>query len=188
MENKNSISTLFDEVYDEVLSTLKKIPKFKETDLYYKVQKLSIDAKGSFGQKFLINGFKKNGFKAINDKDKNKDWDIKLENYRVEVKTATLDVNNKFQHEGIHKTSNYDLLIFLDIAPNNIYVKGILYNEIDFSKLHQRGAGRKIATGVGYKYDFTLKQHIKEKNEIFFLEDLKQHIISWKEKLDIINN
>lgn len=188
MNNKISISTFFDEIYNETISNLKKQPKFTKDDLYYKIQSLTNDAKGSFGQKFLVDGFKKNGYKSANDNDKNKDWDIKLENYRIEVKTATLDVNNKFQHEGVHKTANYDLLIFLDIAPNQIFVKGILYNDIDFSKLHQRGSGRKIATGSGYKYDYTLKKHLEENNEIVLLEDLKKHIENWKEKLDKINN
>jgi hypothetical protein len=178
MPNKIFISDFFDEVHDIVKNNLKKPPKFTSEDLYYKIQNFSIDAKGSFGQQFLVNGFKKNGFRSNNDNDKNKDWDIKLENYRVEVKTATLDVNEKFQHEGVHKTDNYDLLIFLDIAPNKIFVKGILYDDIDFDKLHQRGAGRKIATGAGYKYDYSFKRHMEEKNELVMLGDLGKHINS----------
>ncbi|MEZ0180442.1 hypothetical protein ['Camptotheca acuminata' phytoplasma] len=130
---------------------------------------------------------KQNGFKSFNDKDKNKDWDIKLENYRIELKTATLDVNNKFQHEGIHKTDNYDLLVFLDIAPNQIFLKGILYNEIDFSKLNLRGGGRKTATGAGFKYDYSLIKYLEENNEIITLQDLKKNANNWLEKLNKIN-
>jgi len=87
-----------------------------------------------------------------------------------------LDVNDKFQHEGVHKTANYDLLVFLDIAPNEIYVKGIIYEDIDFTKLHQRGAGRKQATGAGYKFDYSLKKHLQEKNEIKTFKDLENII------------
>ncbi|WHQ36400.1 hypothetical protein [Spiroplasma sp. SV19] len=188
MNNKISITTFFDEIYDETIKNLKKPPKFNASDLYYKIKELSIDARGSFGQRFLVNAFKKSGFKASNDNDKNKDWDIKLENYRVEVKTATLDVNNRFQHEAVHNTANYDLLIFLDIAPNKIFIKGILYSEINFLETHQRGAGRKNATGAGFKYDYSLKKHLEEKNEIVFLDDLKEMIILWKERLDKFNN
>jgi|GEM_PF-6967460 len=73
MIDKNLISSFFDEIYNETLKNLKKTPKFNESDLYYKIQTLSIDAKGSFGQKFLVDAMKKNGFKANNDNDKNKD-------------------------------------------------------------------------------------------------------------------
>ncbi len=187
MNNKNLISVFFNSVYQETINNLKKPPKFNEKDIYYKLKLLSIDARGSFGQRFLVNAFKQNGFKSYNDKDQNKDWDIKLKNYRIELKTATLDVNNKFQHEGIHKTDNYDLLVFLDIAPNQIFLKGMLYNEIDFEKLHLRGGGRKTATGTGYKYDYNLKEHLKEKNEIVILEDFRRHANIWIEKLNKIN-
>ncbi|GLH60569.1 hypothetical protein HGD80_03405 [Paulownia witches'-broom phytoplasma] len=135
----------------------------------------------------MVNAFKQNGFRSFNDKDKNKDWDIKLENYRIELKTSTLDVNNKFQHEGIHKTNNYDLLVFLDIAPNKIFLKGMFYNEINFKKLHLRGGGRKTATGTGYKYDYNLTKHLEEKNEIVILEDFQRHANIWIEKLNKIN-
>jgi hypothetical protein len=168
MPNKMLISVFFDEIHDIIKNNLKKPSKFLPGDLYYKIQNFSIDAKGSFGQQFLVSGFERNGFRSNIDNDKNKDWDIKLENYRVEVKTATLDVNGKFQHESVHKTENCDLLIFLDIAPNKIFVKGILFDEINFDKL--------LIHGAGYKYDYSLTLHSKEGNELVELGDLGKHV------------
>ncbi|NWN45755.1 hypothetical protein [Candidatus Phytoplasma pruni] len=188
MPTNNNISNFFNETYQKIINNIKNKNQFQENDLYYKIKNLSIDARGSFGQQFLVDGLKKIGLKTVNDNNKNKDWDIKVNNYRVEVKTATLDSQNKFQHEGIHKTHNYDLLIFLDIAPNQIFIKAVLYDEIDFSKLHQRGAGRKLATGAGYKWDYYLPQHQAENNQINSLSDLNHQALLWLEKLAKLNN
>lgn len=102
-KNNDEIIYFFEEVYEYTVNNFKKNSKFKPNDLYFKIRQLQIDARGSFGQKFIMYGLKKNGFKARDDDDKNKDWDIEFENYRIEIKTATLDVNDKFQHEGALK-------------------------------------------------------------------------------------
>lgn len=75
-------------------------------------------------------------------------------------------------------------MLFLDIAPNQIFIKVFLYDDIDFPKLHQRGSGRKHSTGVGYKFDYSFQRHLKEKNEIKYLTDLKKIFNELKQKLD----
>lgn len=127
---------------------------------FYKVKELSIDERGRNGQEFLQNVFKLMGYRTQGDNEKTGEWDIKINNWRVEVKTACLDRSGKFQHESLHKTNNYDFVFFLDIAPDNIYFAVTKYKDIPFDIIHERGnetQRTKRTTGVGFKYDFTYK-------------------------------
>ena len=92
-----------------------------------------------------------------------------------------MDVNNKFQHEGIKANKSWDVVAFLDISPNDFYVTFIHKNDFEFNidvtkngcikkvgtvllydqklNIHFRGkdGSGESATGVGYKVDFKLK-------------------------------
>jgi hypothetical protein len=85
---------------------------------------------------------------------------------KFEIKTSSIDVNKKFQNEGIKENGDYGAILFLGITPNQLYIKFILKSEIDFGKLHNRG---KRETGKGYKWDFK----IKDMMEISNLKDIQ---------------
>ena len=76
------------------------------------------------------------------------------------MKTSSLDVNDKFQNEHIKNTPNCDFICFIGVAPDNLYMRLEKISEIDFSKLHNRGAR---GTGAGYKWDFKKEQMIEVK-------------------------
>ncbi len=69
----------------------------------------------------------------------------------VEIKTAALGRNaNSFQHENIERDRQYHALVFIDIAPNEIYMSWHAKSQIDLRALHRR------ATGIHYKWDTLL--------------------------------
>ena len=102
------------------------------------------------------------------------DWDIKINDVRIEVKTSSLDVNNKFQNEHIKDTPYCDYICFIGVAPNALYMRLEKISEIDFSLLHNRG---KRGTGAGYKWDFKPQdmQEVKTREEVvsLFYEKIK---------------
>ncbi len=128
------------------------------------VRSLSIDERGRNAQEFLQSVFKLGGFRTQGDNEKTGNWDIKINNWRVEVKSATMDRTSKFQHESVHKTNDYDFIFFLDIAPNEIYFSCCKYVNIPWNLLHERGNESKRdkrTTGAGFKWDFKYNEKDK---------------------------
>lgn len=152
-------------VFDEIEAEVNETTKWKSDSKYIRIRHLQIDKRGSFGERLLRDIFSKerNIKMAYQDGDQG-DWDIKINEIKIEVKTSSLDVNDKFQNENIKNTANCDYICFIGIAPNNIYLRLEKMSEIDFSKLHNRG-GR--GTGAGFKWDFKLEemQEIKTREE-----------------------
>lgn len=68
-------------------------------------------------------------------------------------KTSSLDVNKKFQNEGLHSDADYYGVLFLCVIPNQLYFKFIKKEDIPFASLHDR---RSAGTGSGYKWDHKL--------------------------------
>lgn len=48
---------------------------------------------------------------------KTNDWDIKIGNNRIEIKSTTFNCNGSFHHDGLHKTNNYDFVFFIVCLP-----------------------------------------------------------------------
>jgi hypothetical protein len=140
-----------------------------ENSKYKLYRNLQIDKRGSFGERFFAQSLSSIYFRRLkleyNDGDQG-DWDLKFNNIKFEVKTSSIDINKKFQNEGIKPDGNYDGILFLGVTPNNLYIKFILKNDIPFNTLHDR---KKRGTGSGVKWDFKEKDMIKITN----LEDIK---------------
>ena len=83
------------------------------------------------------------------------------------MKTSSIDVNRKFQNEGLKREGGYDGVLFLGVTPNQLYIKFILKKDIPFDSLHDKKAK---GTGSGIKWDFKEKDLIKVNN----LEEIKQ--------------
>lgn len=151
---------------DSILSAPKENKKWNSSSTFWFFKQLEIDERGRAGQEFFQKVFSKAGYRTRGDDDHNGDWDIKINNFRIEVKTATLDVNGNFQHESLHQTSNYDFVFFLDIAPEEICFSICKYNDIPFDSLHLRGKANR-PTGAGFKWDTRYKWYqIENRNEI----------------------
>ncbi|RAX51484.1 hypothetical protein CCY99_08920 [Helicobacter sp. 16-1353] len=138
-------------VFAEIEADVDKTTKWKSDSKYRKIRHLQIDKRGSFGERLLRDIFSKERNISLEYKDGDQgDWDIKINDIRIEVKTSSLDVNDKFQNENIKNTANCDYICFIGIAPNAIFMKLAKIANIDFESLHNRGAR---GTGAGYKWD-----------------------------------
>ncbi len=96
-----------------------------------------------------------------------KHWDIKTDDITIEVKTATLGrTNATFQHENIEKDRNYDVLVFVDIAPNDVYLSWFTKCDVQWKSLHRR------ANSNFYKWDIRLNKVID--NRVSCIEDIRK--------------
>lgn len=145
---------------------------------------IQIDKRGSVGERFYLLALTSLYPRRIEYRDGDQgDWDLKIGKIKFEVKTASLDKSGKFQNEGLKKDGDYNGVLFLGIAPNDIYMYCIKTENIDFDNqkidhngvhvnLHNRGRdgleGR--ATGAGYKCDLKPEQMRK----ITTLADLQE--------------
>ena len=150
------ILKLANAVFDEIEAEVNSTSKWKSTSKYARIRHLQIDKRGSFGERLLRDIFSKerNISLAYQDGDQG-DWDIKINDIKIEVKTSSLDVNNKFQNEHIKDTPKCDYICFIGVAPDNLFMRLEKIAEIDFSRLHNRG---ERGTGAGYKWDFKPEQ------------------------------
>jgi hypothetical protein len=156
----NILNRIIEEAQDEWLD---------ENSKYKNIRKLQIDKRGSFGERFfktcLMSIYDRRINIEYNDGDQGC-WDLKINNLKLEIKTSSLDVNKKFQNEGIKKDEDYSGILFLGIKPNQLLIKFIKKDDIPFDKLHNRG---ERGTGRGYKWDFKEKDML----QINTLDDIK---------------
>ena len=144
-------------------------------------RKIQIDKRGSIGERFYMLNLSRLYPRRIEYRDGDQgDWDLKIGKMKFEIKTSSLDKNGKFQNEGLKKNGDYNGVLFLGIAPNDIYMYCIKIENIDFEnqiinhngvcvRLHNRGKDElnENATGAGYKCD------LKEEFEKEFGNDRK---------------
>lgn len=165
---------------------------WKPSDKFFELRTLSIDQRGRIGEVFVKNVFKELNMDVNGDENGHGDWDVEVNNIKIEVKLATLDVNKKFQHEGIKSSKLWDLVAFVDVAPNELYVTFVANNNFTFNEkngtvhfnqktqnIHFRGkdGSEQRATGAGYKVDFKAVDLVETKTikdfENSFLEAIK---------------
>ena len=157
---KNEIDEIAMPLLQQVLKEAQN--QWLDPDSKYKdIRSLQIDKRGSFGERFFSQTLSKIYYRRLkieyNDGDQG-DWDLMFNGIKFEIKTASIDVNNKFQTGGIKQDGDYDAILFLGIKPNELYVKFVLKQNIPFDTLHNR---RKNGTGSGYKWDFKEKDMVK---------------------------
>lgn len=178
----NNIEEFLKELLDNV-ATEDTIDQW-EGAKFSKIRRIQIDKRGSVGERFYLVALSRLYPRRVeyNDGDQG-DWDLKIGKMKFEIKTASLDKNGKFQNEGLKKDGDYNGVLFLGIAPNDIYMYCIKIENIDFDNkkinhngvrinLHNRGKDESTterATGAGYKCD--LKPEYMQK--ISCLNDIK---------------
>ncbi|MFA5751259.1 MAG: hypothetical protein WCX79_01565 [Candidatus Paceibacterota bacterium] len=161
------------QISEIVLKKIKEIvarkPKAKFSwldSIYEDIQYISLDDKGDVGEEITRDilknfnceiEFQKGVTKAT------KGWDIKSNNIKIEIKLATVTVGTGgFQHENLHPQRGFDAILFIDIAPNDIYLTAVKKENIIWKNLHRR------ENGV-YKCDFSVN-HLTEKSITKFKE------------------
>ena len=116
--------------------------------------RVEIDTRGSVGELLVVKLLEAGGRAPVYNQDATdaeKHWDFMCDGLSYEVKTASLGkAGRTFQHENIYKGRKYDGLIFVDIAPEDIYISMWAKSEIKWKELHFRHHG-----GF-YKWDTSL--------------------------------
>lgn len=140
---------------------------------YEKMKHLSINDRGRFGEMIVLSVLKHIYPKSVfwYDNGIQGDFDLKMDDIRIEVKTATKDKKGKFQHENV-KNYGYDCIFFVDVSPNDIRFKIYNINNIPFDKLHSR---KKAETGANFKWDFNSKGYntFLESNDVVLYDVIK---------------
>ncbi len=153
------------QISDIILAKIQEIinrkPKAKfnwHDSLYEKIQFIPLDDKGDVGEEITYDILKSKGCDVVYDKgvtDTMKGWDVKSNGIKMEVKLATITVGSGgFQHENLEAQRDYDAILFVDVAPNEVFLTAVKKNDIIWNSLHRR------INGV-FKCDFTIK-NIKE--------------------------
>ena len=121
--------------------------------LYRSIRIFQIDARGKLGVTLIEDLLKDLGRTVVrNETDNLKDWNLSCDGIKYAIKTATLGKDgSSFQHETIYKTRDYDALIFVDIAPNAIYISIYVKADIQWDKIHLRNVSD------FYKWDTNIK-------------------------------
>lgn len=151
-------------ISDIVLRKIKEIKKRKppqkfgwNDSLYEDIQFLTIDERGQLGEEITVEILKKFKCKIKYDASVTgavKGWDFISNGFKIETKLATITIGSGlFQHENLHPQRDFDGILFIDVAPNEIYLTAVCKKDIIWKKIHRRESGI-------YKCDFPIK-HIK---------------------------
>lgn len=101
MTNK---SNRVDEILVDILENIiiEDSPEKWKNAKFTKQRMIQIDKRGSVGERFFAEVLMSLYPRRIeyNDGDQG-DWDLKINKIKFEIKTASLDKNNKFQNEGL---------------------------------------------------------------------------------------
>lgn len=110
----------------EVLSRHADASKWSEAP-FGKIRRLPNTKVGEVGQDYIESLCEKCGFDAMFPEDKRggrskqSPWDIQINNVKFELKTATEDTSGCFQFNHFRYARNYDALLCLGIAPEEIF-------------------------------------------------------------------
>jgi hypothetical protein len=125
--------------------------------LYEDMKFLTIDERGQLGEEITTEILKNYNCDVQYDASKTeltKGWDLIVDNLKIEVKLATITIGSGgFQHENLHSQRDFDGVLFIDIAPSEVYLTAVRKNDILWRKLHRRPNG-------DFKCDFTIN-HIQ---------------------------
>ena len=126
---------------------------------------LSIDGRGKVGEEIISQAFHAipcNIQEDITDVNNGNKYDMKVNNYTIEVKTAYRDTRNSWQHENIYRNANVDYIIFIDFDYQNVIISCVSTSIIPFDKkdkIFGKKATLRKAKDDGYKFDFSRRTH-----------------------------
>ena len=154
MSRANEIQRIAQAAIAEVLAGQKPPQTIWDGTPLEEFGRVEIDTRGSVGELLVVKLLEEGGRAPVYNRDATdteKHWDFMCDGFSYEVKTASLGKGGRtFQHENIYKGRKYDGLIFVDIAPEDIYISMWAKSEIKWRELHFRHHG-----GF-YKWDTSL--------------------------------
>lgn len=132
------------------------------------LQNLTSDQRGRWGEDFIVNLIKRHTNLSCEWSGDNNTshgdgsiYDILINLFRTEVKTATVGFNRKknkptntWQHENIYEKNVWDKLILLDIEPNGFYITVLKHDEMVFGDDKHPILGKKSTKHLSaWKFD-----------------------------------
>ena len=132
------------------------------------VKLLSNTHVGNVGQDFIRDWCQAEGISWKDAPSKQSSWDAEIDGKRYEIKTATEDTNGNFQFNHIRHHRNYDGVLCLGIAPNEILFDIWTKAEIATGK-----AGNLVTMDKGSSATFKLT---KKKSDLLTIIQFKQTI------------
>ena len=171
-----NIETLVKDKIAEVLQHSKKYKYDWNESTYEDTQWLSIDSRGNLGEKIVASILRGSGYEVEGDDgktDAERGYDLIANGVKLEIKLATITRSSGgFQHENLHPQRSFDAILFIDIAPDQIFLTAVKKKDVIWSL---KGADKKTEPGKkpkkalhrrsngDYKCDFTIK-HIQAKD------------------------
>ncbi|RKU33078.1 hypothetical protein C6499_01910 [Candidatus Poribacteria bacterium] len=140
----------------DVIATYANNPKWVDAPLG-DIKILSNTHIGNVGQDFIQQWCDVENLNWELPKSTQSPWDIRIESISFEVKTATEDVNDKFQFNHIRHHRDYQALLVLGIAPDKI-----LFNAWRKGDVVEGKAGRLVTMDKGSSATFKLTKKPSE--------------------------
>ena len=166
IKDKNTPSDLLSQICNKQYEK-QKLDNVWIDSSFQKIDKLKCDYVGKIGELWCDNFCKNNHIdcKYIEDKNtKDGTYDIKIQNKKIEIKTARQEKQKTFQHENLHQRG-YDYLCFLDISPVHFYFTILpRFNMKSKREIFGKTLHRRKNTSNVFKFDFsnlTIKNAIK---------------------------
>jgi len=101
------------------------------------IEDLTCDETGSLGEDFLADICSRVGLNVVYNRNKISEdgtYDILIEDFKVEVKTAREGKKKNYQHENLRQDEDCDLYMFVDLNPESIFLT--IIPKWDMSKNH----------------------------------------------------
>lgn len=170
LKNDMNIELVIKPIMEEICASEEKKAIWRPSSKYAWMKRLSLDSRGDVGERTVTTILENNGYEVLWSKEtRNKEYDVFAKNKMtgqtlyIEVKTATMGNSAMtFQHESIEKDRGYNSIIFMDFAPDDLYVTCLCKTELPFDNtssnpyLPHCGPMHRRKYGVHYKWTLAL--------------------------------
>jgi hypothetical protein len=128
----HSLTNLLTSIINEKCKELK-IDEIDKSKPFWKIIFFEGNAIGQIGEKFIRDLIIKNNIRIGNPENTHDEYDIKINDIKIEVKTARVGKKSStFQFNGINPKYNYSYIICIGITQDEIYYKIIEKNSVEY--------------------------------------------------------
>lgn len=152
----------------------------KWDDGFFKSIKVISNTKvGSVGQDFIEKICGALGFESVfplndhGERANQSPWDMKINNITFEIKTATEDVNGKFQFNHIRYHRPYQAVLCLGVSPSSLY-----FGVWSKAEIATGEAGHLVSMEKGANASYKLTKSREQLHKIEFFDDRLKDFIS----------
>lgn len=167
-ELEKLMSDIIEAKYNEIMA------RSNETGPFDKIKQFEGNAIGQIGEEFVKKAFVSSGVRIDNKNNTIHDeYDVKIEDTKIEVKTARKGSNNTFQFNGINPIYNVKYIILVGISASKIYYKVLEkswlryehHEQAYFFKINGKDF-KLVAMNPGNSVNYKLTLNVKYLNEI----------------------